>query len=79
MTGETNLKRICGGTSPYGWVQFGSRGIDVANRSRAVRTESFNVYPLPDNPGEVRQLHGRSGEVWGAESAADRLVLIRTR
>jgi virginiamycin B lyase len=42
-------------------------------------TESFNVYPLPHDPGEVRQLHGRPGEVWGAESAADHLVLIRTR
>lgn len=42
-------------------------------------TESFNVYPLPHNPGEVRQIHGRPGEVWGAESAADHLVLIRTR
>ncbi len=42
-------------------------------------TESFNVYPLPHNPGDVRQIHGRPGEVWGAESAADHLVLIRTR
>ncbi|HET9260523.1 MAG TPA: lyase [Acidimicrobiia bacterium] len=42
-------------------------------------TESFTSYPLPHNPGEVRQIHGRPGEVWGAESAADHLVLIRTR
>jgi streptogramin lyase len=26
----------------------------------------------------VRQIHGRPGEVWGAESAADKLVLVRT-
>jgi virginiamycin B lyase len=26
----------------------------------------------------VRQLLGRSGEVWGAESGADRLVVVRT-
>jgi len=41
--------------------------------------EEFNSYLLPDNPGEVRQILGRPGEVWGAESAADKLVLIRTR
>jgi virginiamycin B lyase len=40
--------------------------------------EEFTVYPLPHDPGEVRQIHGRPGEVWGAESAADHLVLIRT-
>jgi virginiamycin B lyase len=42
-------------------------------------SEAFNVYPLPDEPGDVRQIHGRPGEIWGAESAADQLVLIRTR
>lgn len=42
-------------------------------------TEEFNVYPLPHDPGDVRQIHGRPGEVWGAESAADHLVVIRTR
>ncbi len=29
-------------------------------------------------PAEVRQLLGRPGEVWGAESAADQLVVVRT-
>lgn len=42
-------------------------------------TETFTSYPLPHQPGEVRQIHGRPGEVWGAESAADSLILIRTR
>lgn len=41
-------------------------------------TEDFTSVPLPDDPGEVRQLLGRPGEVWGAESAADRLVVVRT-
>jgi virginiamycin B lyase len=41
------------------------------------RTERFSAFPLPHDPGEVRQLHGRPGEVWGAESAADHLVVIR--
>lgn len=42
-------------------------------------TEEFTVLDLPHDPGEVRQIHGRPGEVWGAESAADHLILIRTR
>lgn len=42
-------------------------------------TETFTSYPLPHDPGDVRQILGRPGEVWGAESAADHLVLIRTR
>lgn len=41
--------------------------------------ETFTQIQLPHEPGEVRQIHGRPGEVWGAESAADHLVLIRTR
>jgi virginiamycin B lyase len=41
-------------------------------------TEEFTPYPLPSSPGEVRQILGRPGEVWGAESAADKLVVIRT-
>ncbi len=40
-------------------------------------TETFDTFPLPDQPGDVRQLLGRPGEVWGAESAADALVVIR--
>jgi len=42
-------------------------------------TEQFAVIPIPSAGAEVRQLHGRPGEVWGAESATDRLVLIFTR
>jgi len=41
-------------------------------------TEEFTVIELPHDQGEVRQLLGRPGELWGAESAADHLVLIRT-
>jgi virginiamycin B lyase len=41
-------------------------------------TEEFVSHRLPSDPGEVRQLHGRPGEVWGAESAADKLVVVRT-
>jgi virginiamycin B lyase len=41
-------------------------------------TEQFTVLPLPSRPGDVRQILGRRGEVWGAESAADKLVVVRT-
>jgi virginiamycin B lyase len=41
-------------------------------------TESFIVFDLPSQPGNVRQILGRPGEIWGAESAADKLVVIRT-
>jgi virginiamycin B lyase len=40
-------------------------------------TETFTVYPLPSPSGNVRQLLGRPGEVWGAESGADRLIVLR--
>ena len=40
-------------------------------------SETFTSFPLESQPAEVRQLLGRTGEVWGAESAADQLVVIR--
>jgi virginiamycin B lyase len=40
-------------------------------------TEQFTSVPLPDQDAAVRQLLGRPGEVWGAESGADRLVVVR--
>ena len=40
-------------------------------------TEQFETHALPSKPGNVRQLLGRDGEVWGAESAADQLIVIR--
>jgi virginiamycin B lyase len=41
-------------------------------------TESFTSYPSDRAEANVRQLLGRKGEVWGAESGTDRLVVIRT-
>ncbi len=41
-------------------------------------TEAFDVFPLPSPGANVRQLLGRHGEVWGAESGTDKLVVIRT-
>ncbi|MBT8217709.1 MAG: lyase [Acidimicrobiia bacterium] len=42
-------------------------------------TEEFATFDLPSTPGNVRQILGRPGEVWGAESVADQLVVIRRR
>ena len=41
-------------------------------------TEAFTSVPLPDPAAQVRQINGRPGEVWGAESGADALILIHT-
>lgn len=41
-------------------------------------TETFKSFPSDRDESEVRQLLGRPGEVWGAESGTDRLVVIRT-
>lgn len=43
------------------------------------RSERFKVLRLPSPFAEVRQLLGRPGEVWGAESGVDKLVVVRTR
>ncbi len=40
--------------------------------------ERFRSFPLRSLRASVRQLLGRPGEVWGAESGADRLVVART-
>jgi virginiamycin B lyase len=42
-------------------------------------TEAFTVLTLPSADAAVRQILGRPGEVWGAESGTDKLVLVRTR
>jgi virginiamycin B lyase len=39
--------------------------------------ETFEVYTLPSSPANIRQILGRPGEVWGAESGVDQLVVIR--
>jgi virginiamycin B lyase len=41
-------------------------------------SERFRVIRLSSSPAEVRQLLGRPGEVWGAESGVDKLVVVRT-
>jgi virginiamycin B lyase len=39
-------------------------------------TETFDAIEMPDGDAAVRQLLGRPGEVWGAASGADRLVVV---
>jgi virginiamycin B lyase len=40
--------------------------------------QRFTTVRLPTPGAAVRQLLGRAGEVWGAESATDKLVVVRT-
>jgi virginiamycin B lyase len=41
-------------------------------------TEQFTVYKMSSPNAAVRQLLGRPGEIWGAESGVDKIVVIRT-
>ena len=57
------------------WVSdFGGNAIHRFDPTR----ERFDTLELPSSPSDVRQILGRAGEVWGAESAADQLVVIRS-
>lgn len=40
-------------------------------------TEKFETFPSDKRGASVRQMLGRPGEVWGAESGTDRLVVVR--
>jgi virginiamycin B lyase len=40
-------------------------------------TEKFESFPSSKQNANVRQLLGRPGEIWGAESGLDRLVVVR--
>jgi virginiamycin B lyase len=40
-------------------------------------TEKFDSFPSDKRGANVRQMLGRSGEAWGAESGNDRLVVVR--
>jgi virginiamycin B lyase len=41
------------------------------------KTGKFESFALPDRAAGVRQLAGRRGEVWGAESRADKLFVLK--
>jgi virginiamycin B lyase len=58
------------------WLtDFGSNSLVRFDPTR----ERFKAFPLPRSGANVRQLLGRDGEVWGAESGTDRLVVARSR
>jgi virginiamycin B lyase len=40
-------------------------------------TETFLSFPIPSADASVRQMLGRPGEVWGAESGTDKLIASR--
>ena len=42
------------------------------------KAEKFESFTLSDSYASVRQLAGRRGEVWGAESASDKLFVLRS-
>ena len=42
-------------------------------------TTTFEQVELPSAAAAVRQLLGRRGEVWGAESGTDKLVVVSNR
>jgi virginiamycin B lyase len=77
--------RLPGAPQPYAvyvddvdhvWLtDFGANALVRFRPSR----ERFDVVRLPSPAASVRQLLGRPGEVWGAESAADKLVVVRRR
>ena len=41
-------------------------------------SETFTTFELPSAEAAVRQILGRPGEIWGAESAVDKIIVIRT-
>ena len=59
-------------------VWLSSWGSDTALVHFDPSSESFDSFPL-DARADVRQIYGRPGEVWAAESGRDRLVVVRTQ
>ncbi|MGE5201616.1 MAG: hypothetical protein ACM3O6_06075 [Acidobacteriota bacterium] len=43
------------------------------------KNERFDMIPLVDRYANVRELAGRKGEVWGAESGVDKIFVIRVQ
>ena len=84
-TGEWTERRLPG-DAPQAYSVYVDERDDVwltdFNANTIVRfdpdTEEFVSLPLPDPGGAVRQMLGRPGEVWGAESAVDKLIVVYT-
>jgi|SRR5919201_4132439 virginiamycin B lyase len=57
------------------WLSdFGSNAIVRFDPTK----ERFDVFVIPTPVANVRQILGRPSEIWGAESGADKLVVVRT-
>jgi virginiamycin B lyase len=57
------------------WLSdFGSNALTRFDPSQ----QKFEIFTLPSPGANVRQLLGSPGQVWGAESGTDKIVLIRT-
>lgn len=57
------------------WVSdFGSNAVF----SFDARSEKFERYGFPRDSANVRQIHGRAGEVWLPESGTEHITVIRT-
>lgn len=58
------------------WVSdFGSNSMAMFDP----KTEKFQVFKLPSDDAKIRQILGRKGEVWAAESAVDKLIVFREK
>jgi virginiamycin B lyase len=83
VTGRWREWRLPGSAQPYAVYVDESDTVWLTDfgASAIVRfvpaTERFTVFRLRAG-ANVRQLLGRHGEVWGAESGADRLIVVRT-
>jgi virginiamycin B lyase len=56
------------------WItDFGSNAIVRFDPA----TEAFDSFEVPTPGAAVRQLLGRNGELWGAESGTDKIVVLR--
>jgi virginiamycin B lyase len=75
------------GDSPHAYAVYVDESDKVwltdFNANAVVRfdpaTEKFQSFPSSESGAAVRQLHGRPGEAWGAESGNNRLVVISTK
>jgi len=73
-TSRQGARRVWSDSKGRIWVSdFGANTLVRFDPER----ETFRSFSLPSKGARVRQLLGRKGEVWGAESGTDRLVVIR--
>jgi len=69
--------------APCGWAGLDMVWVADWGANTLVRfdppREAFEVFRIPSPGSNIRQLLGRPGEVWGAESGTSKLVVIRTQ